>query len=123
MVDTQIRRTTTIELGLLVTLGIGIATGAVWATRMSMGQDALRADVIELKVLVQDGVSDRWRMADEAGHERRYAELCNREVELWAVQVESVLDLPKGSMPRFTFPEPEVHGHDDGTSALYRAGK
>ena len=108
--EQRIRRSSLVELSLVVSICVGIAGGSVWATRISMGQDRLREDMAELNALVRLGVSDSWRGA----HMRAWVNRANREVELWSIEAEHTLNLEDGSWRRFIFPDPDDVLGDNG---------
>ena len=100
----QITKASVVELSLVVLLCGGIASGAIWATRISLGQEALQKDLKALKDSVLSGASDRWTGRDM--HD--WVNQANREMEIWSLAAERANGLEPGEWMRFEFPDPDA---------------
>ena len=51
-------------VGHIITLGVAIGTGLIWATKISEDLEHLKQDMVELKSLVEVKTADRWYRSD-----------------------------------------------------------
>ena len=98
----SITRASTVEIGLVLLICGGIAAGSAWATRISIGQDHVRAELLALRQEVRTGTGDRWT----GNNMRHWVEATNREIEIWSRAAEQTLNLEPGTWQRFKFPDP-----------------
>ena len=111
--SSTITKASVIEVSLVVTLCVSIAAGSAWATRITVGMEALRKRAAEdslehrlaleeLSETVKRGTGDRWTRSDM----EVWVMQANREVEIWSMTAEQEMGLPIGTWHRFKFPKP-----------------
>ena len=99
-----ITKASPVELSIVILICGAIATGASWATRISIAQEEMHKDLQKIDAKLADGTADRWTRQDMSV----WVQQANREVELWSERAERGLGLDPGAWERFSFPNP-VH--------------
>lgn len=100
--ERALRRSTPVEISLVIGLCTGLVGGSVWATKITMGQSELQGQIRDLKEIVTRASNGHWTRADMS----LWVDRANREVELWSIDTERALDLESGTWRRFVFPDP-----------------
>jgi len=93
--EPTLRKSSTMEISLVLLLCGGIASGAMWAQRISI-------DLAALRLIVERGVADRWTARDMAN----WVDRANREADLWNERTARNLGVDHDSWHRFQLPKP-----------------
>ena len=102
-----LRRSTLVDLSLVVSLCAAIGAGAIWTTKITLKLEQLQLDLTAIRLKVDSGIVDRWRGADM----KAWVQSANREVRIWTRDTERALGLESGSLIEFQFPNPD---HNNG---------
>ena len=115
--DTALRRNSLVDLSLVIAAGGALLGGTAWATKMNVGQEALRQEVrasneerreqyLELRQLIAEGSEDRWTLSMMV----RLIQRANREAEVYAEDIRRAIK-EDGAVPLYVFPDPrEIAG-------------